>query len=362
LSVLNAGDFNVIGDGQQHNTLELMALRDHIRAGPDRIWRVEFEPGHYCYLDNRWLMFGDRTVILDFNNSKVECFADAILPLGAGPISWVAEYPATPTAANRTTPPGHRIEDTRVGQDVARLVIGDDGFLAGDRVLVAGYIQQTNEDGSQGWGWPPNYRAFEWKRVAEVLDRNTLRFEDPFRFEYLESWPDLLHTFNNLPYGAPRIWRCRLDDGRHTNRSLTIRNATFIRGRNRAPGTFTPISGRGWDFRLEHCTAAAGTLLWPSEARRSDYIDCQLWCQQVELDKIAECVRFDRCDIRNRLSSGGAGAIEVSFRDCNFYGFVQATPRRSWRFEGACNLYGGVHLTPGLTNTPFALTGMAGPV
>ena len=30
------------------------------------------------------------------------------------------------------------------------------------------------------------------------------------------------------PYGAPRIWRCRLDDGRQTNRSLTIRNANFI--------------------------------------------------------------------------------------------------------------------------------------
>jgi hypothetical protein len=41
---------------------------------------------------------------------------------------------------------------------------------------------------------------------------------------------------------------------------------------------------------------------------------------------------------------------------------VQATPRRSWRFEGACRFYGGVHLSTGLTNTPFALTSTAGPV
>jgi hypothetical protein len=360
--VIAAADFGVAGDGASDNTGELIALRNHIRGGPDRRWLVEFEPGHYCYTDNRWAMFGDRDVVLDFNNSKVECFADAILPLGAGPIVWDVEYPVTKTAANPISPPGQLIADVRVGQDVAILVDAGDGFVPGDRVLVAGYIQQLTEDGTQGWGWPPNFRYFEWKRVAEVIDRNTLRFADPFRFEYLASWPDLVHGFNRLPYGAPRIWRCRLDDGRHTNRSLTIRNAHFIRGRNRQGGTFTPISGRGWDFRLEHCTGAGGTLLWPAESRRSEYLDCQLWCQQVELDKIAESVRFERCDIRNRLSGGGGSVLDVSFRDCNIYGFVQATPRRSWRFEGACNLYGGVHLSPGLTNTPFALTGTASPV
>jgi len=358
VTVLNAKDFNVIGDGQQHNTLELMALRDHIRAGPDWVWHVEFEPGHYCYADNRWALFGDRTVILDFNNSKVECFADAILPLGAGPISWVAEYPATPTVANRTTPPGHQIEDTKVGQDVARLVIGADGFVPGDRVLVAGYIQQTSQDGTEGWGWPPNFRAFEWKRIIEVIDRHTLRFEDPFRFEYLKSWPDLVHSFNGQPYGAPRIWRCRLDDGRHINRSLTIRNANFIRGRDRAPGTFTPIAPHGWHLTLENCTASPGTVCWPSEAKRNDYIDCQLWCEQVEMDKIVESVRFERCEIRNRLSSGGAGVLDATFRDCNFYGFVQGTPRRSWTVDG-CHFYAGVHLSTGLTNTPFALNSKA---
>ena len=356
--ILNAKDFGVVGDGQQHNTLELMALRDHIRSGPDCIWVVEFEPGHYCYSDERWLLFGSRTVILEFNNSTVECLARPLLPLGAGPITWTVEYPATPTVANTTSPPGHLIEDTKAGQDIARLVVGDDGFVAGDRVLVAGYIQQTNQDGTEGWGWPPNFKVFEWKRVIEVIDAITLRFEDPFRFEYLKSWPDLVHPFNGLPYGAPRIWRCRLDDGRHINRSLTIRNAHFIGGRDRAPGTFTPISPRGWHLTLQNCTASPETVCWPSEAKRNDYIDCQLWCAQVEMDKIVESVRFDRCDFRNRLSSGGAGVLDVSFRDCSFYGFVQATPRRSWTMDG-CRFYSGVQLSPGLTNTPFALAATA---
>jgi len=359
---LKAKDFGVVGDGQQHNTLELIALRDHIRAGPDRIWHVEFEPGHYAYGDERWLLFGNRTVILEFNNSTVECLARPLLPLGAGPITWVAEYPATPTSANATSPPGYLIEDTEAGQDIARLVAGDDGFVAGDRVLVAGCIQQTSQDGTEGWGWPPNFKVFEWKRIVEVIDSSTLRFEDPFRFEYRTSWPDLVHSFNGLPYGAPRLWRCRLDDGRHINRSLTIRNANFIGGRDRAPGTFSPISPRGWHLALESCRADAGTVCWPSEARRNDYVDCQLWCHQVEMDKIVESVRFERCEIRNRLSSGGASVLDVSFRDCNFYGFVQATPRRSWTFEGACHFYGGVQLGPGLTNTPLALTGRASAV
>ena len=32
-------DFAVVGDGVEHNTLPLIQLRDHIRAGPDRIFQ-----------------------------------------------------------------------------------------------------------------------------------------------------------------------------------------------------------------------------------------------------------------------------------------------------------------------------------
>ena len=41
---LNAKDFNVVGDGEHDDTPELIALRDHIRAGPGTVWPVEF-PG-----------------------------------------------------------------------------------------------------------------------------------------------------------------------------------------------------------------------------------------------------------------------------------------------------------------------------
>jgi hypothetical protein len=84
---INAEDFGVVGDGERHNTLELIALRDHIRDGPDRVWQVEFEPGHYAYEEESWLMFGARTVILEFNHSTVECKARPLLPLATNSIS-----------------------------------------------------------------------------------------------------------------------------------------------------------------------------------------------------------------------------------------------------------------------------------
>jgi hypothetical protein len=364
--VLKAEDFGVIGDGETDNTAALMAIRDQIRAGPDRVWTVEFEPGHYGYADNRWAMFGDRSVVLEFNHSTVECFADALLPLGAGPLVWKPEYPAP---QRDIFIPGDLIESVSavaragfVQTDVVTLQAEVAGqYQPGDRVLVAGDIQQTTEDGTEGWGWPPNFRHFEWKRVAEVVDGKTLRFEDPFRFDYRADWRDLRHSFGGLSYGAPRIWRCRLGDGRQGNRALTIRDAKFIGGRRRPAGTFTPISPRGWHITLENCTGAADTVCWPAEAKRNDFINCRFSCREVELDKIVESVLFDRCEVYGRLSSGGAGVLDVRMKDTRIYGFVQGTPRRSWVMDG-CHFYNGLHLSAGLTNTPFALTGAAGTI
>ena len=49
---------------------------------------------------------------------------------------------------------------------------------------MAGYIQQTSEDGTLGMGLAAELPLFRVKRVAEVIDGNTLRFEDPFRYSY----------------------------------------------------------------------------------------------------------------------------------------------------------------------------------
>jgi hypothetical protein len=357
---LEGKDFGVVGDGQQDNTPELIALRDHIRAGPGATWHVNFQPGHYAYSDERWALFGDRTVILEFNDSTVECIARPLLPLGAGPITWNAEFPARPTIANTTVQAGHLIETAPAGAREVRLKeSAPDYFRKGDLVLVAGDLQQFTEDGTRGWGWPPNFARFGWHRVERMADAQTV-LVDPLRYTYDANWPDFPTDFFGAPriYGAPRIFRGRLDDGRQIIRSLTIRNANFIAGRNRPAGTLTPLSARGWHIRFENCSTGENTLCWPSECYRNDHADCRFGGRQVEIDKIVEKCSMERCEVYGELTSGRGSALDVSFRDVRFYGSVRATPRRSWIMDG-CQFHNGVQLSAGLTDTPFALNGLA---
>jgi hypothetical protein len=337
-----------------------MALRDHIRKGPDRVWHVVFEPGHYAWGDERWLAFGNRSVVLEFNNSIVECLARPLLPLGTGPISWNAEYPTKPSVSNATIVPGHLLETVEVRATEARLQSPASGLLRpGDVVLVAGYLQQFNWDGTKGWGWPPNFRFFEWKTVAEMPDELTVRFVDPFRFSYDARWPDFPTDFFDAPriLGAPRLFRARLDDGRAVNRLLTIRNAKFIGGRDRPAGTLTGLGLNGLHIRLESCTISADVNVFPTVAKRVELIGCRI-DGQLELDKIVESVTLDGCEMIGPLSSGGAGVLDVRLKDTNLYGFVRVTPRRSWIIDNS-RAYDGVMLSKGLTNTPFALTSAA---
>lgn len=357
MSVSANKDFFVKGDGVQHNTLELIALRDHIRAGPDRVWHVEFDHGHYAWQDERWLSFGNRSVVLDFNNSLVECQARPLLPLGLGPIAWDPEYPLSQTIANSTVMPGHRLETVAVGAQQAVLIEEDSGLLPCDAVLVAGYLQQLTADGAKGFGWPPNFRFFEWKTVAAV-DGPIITFRDPFRFSYDAAWPDIPTDFFGAPrpFGAPRLWRCRLDNGRHVNRSLTIRNANFIGGRSRPNGTRTSLGLNGLNTRLENCTTSPDNSCFPTVAKRVDFVDCRL--SRMEMDKIVEAVSIDRCEVYGGLTSNGGSVLDVRIKDTGVYGLVQGTARRSWVMDNVYS-YNGVMLSRGLTNTPFALTSAA---
>lgn len=359
MTTLCAEDFGIVGDGETDNTPGLIAVRNAIQTGADRVWRVDFDPGHYCYSDERWAMFGDRSVALEFNHSTVECFARPLLPLGAGPIAWSVDYPIAETAANLILPLGHLIETTKTGAREVRFQAAvASQFIPGDAVLLAGDVQQTNEDGTAGWGWPPNFRFFEYKTVAEVLDEFTVRFVDPVRFSYYDGWDDLPHDLNGQvrAYGAPRLWRCRLDDGRRVNRYLCIRNANFIGGRDRQPGTLTALGLNGLHVVLENCSTSPANECWPTVAKRVDFIDCRL--SRMEMDKIVEHVSLDGCEVYGDLTSDGAGVLDARLKDTNIYGFVRATPRRSWFFDN-CHAYDGVMMSKGLTSTPFALTSAA---
>jgi hypothetical protein len=189
--------------------------------------------------------------------------------------------------------------------------------------------------------------------VAGMPDEQTVRFVDPFRFSYDAAWPDYLHS--DTFYGAPRLFRCRLDDGRRINRSLTIRNARFIKGRDQAAAR-SALGLNGLHIRLESCTIADDVNCWPTVAKRVELVGCRVG--SMELDKIVESVLLDGCEVYLGLSSGGAGVLDVRIKDTSLHGFVRGTPRRSWIMDNS-HAYDGVMLSKGLTNTPFALTSAA---
>jgi hypothetical protein len=88
-----------------------------------------------------------------------------------------------------------------------------------------------------------------------------------------------------------------------------------------------------------------------------DFIICRL--SRMEMDKIVEQVALNGCEVYGNLTSGGAGVLDAPVKDTSIYGFVRATPRRSWVFD-ECRAYDGVMMSKGLNHTPFALTSAAG--
>ncbi|MCE3247249.1 MAG: hypothetical protein K0R41_1074 [Geminicoccaceae bacterium] len=68
-------------------------------------------------------------------------------------------------------------------------------------------------------------------------------------------------------------------------------------------------------------------------AKRVELVGCRLG--SMEMDKIVESVLLDGCEVYLGLSSGGAGVLDVRIKDTSLYGFVRATPRRSWIMDNS---------------------------
>lgn len=339
----------LVGDGQTDNSSGLLALRDTVRSAPDTPTVIEFPTGHYVYTDERWSSFGDREVILDFQGSQVECAARPFFPLGNGPIVWDLE-----SGRGSTVVPGDLIESA-AASDFAVLTAGADAYAPGDKVFIGGFIQQTSADGTRQFGWPPNFRFFEYGAVAAV-DGQEVRLTAPLRFSYDAGWPDLPGGFGGVVLGAARIWRLRLDDGRQVNRELTIRNANFVAGRDRTE--HTPLSPRGWHITIENCTTGPGTVVWPAEAKRLIYRGCNFGGESVELDKLVDTCRFESCTFTDPVTGGGACVLNATFEDCVFRNLVRLSPR-FMKFNAACMFHSTLQLSKGVANTPFRLTGKA---
>lgn len=310
--------------GPENATEELLALRD---AMPPEGGTIDLAGRELAYTDERWLVFGDRNVVIEGNGAVLTSQAPngaPIAPLGHGPIVWGEADGSL----------GHRIAVAQPGDRILSILDPAPGhYQPGDIVLVAGYIQQVDPaDPSKPWGWPPNFRYFEYHTVVEASDR-AATLSAPLRFAYDTTWPEFEQDIFGVrfTFGAPRVWRWRHDDGRAPTRSLTIRNATF-RGGSLGTHSFRHL-------RLESCTVETANL-WPAMSQRVEFVDCTL--AGMEPDKIVESITLSGGEVLGRLGGTGAGFLSFQATSTHFHQFVQLVGR-SVAFD-ACRFGQGVHL------------------
>ena len=365
--LIDASDFGLVGDSVTDNTMGLRRLRDHIRGLEDRPVVVDFEPGHYLYTDNTWWKFGERSVTLRFNGARVENVSEhawarswGLLPASNNPHGFSPDD--VPFSATETTvPAGTRFHSADASAQQIQLFTPLP-LIPGEAVLLTGYIQQVREvDGvREGWGWPPNYRVYEYKTV-ESVDGNVVRFTERLRHAYDENWPDWEQTplaGHTHLYGAARLFLTQ-GTGWRQLRSLRIQGAVFVANRNK---THTPLGFTGRKFELIGCRTEGEVHTYMNHVEDFEARDCDFG--RVEVDKINRRVRFDRCLHRGPLFSMGAGAEQLSLRDCDIMGDGVTglnTAGRNVRFEGTVRVHGKVVLwnSPTLSVPgPVVLTGM----
>jgi hypothetical protein len=367
--MLQAEDFGIVGDGQTDNSPGLRALRDAIRAGVDRSWVVDFDPGHYCYTDNTWWKFGERDVTLRCNGARLECTSEnnwartfGLLSAASTPVLYAPDdVPFDPAQA--TLPTGYRFAsaDARA-QSIALL---DPVALAtGEVVLLAGHIQQIREvDGvPEGWGWPPNYRVYEYA-VVDSQDGNAVTLRHRLRNAYDDLWPDWLHQplapEQARLHGKPRLFLTH-GDGWRQLRSLHIHDAVFAANRHK---THTPFGFTGRKFELIGCRTEGEVHTYMNHVEDFEARDCDFG--RVEVDKINRRVSFDRCRFRGTLFSMGAGAEQLTLRDCDIMGDANGQglniAPRDVRFAGTVRVHGRTIFQNSPTVSvpgPTRLTGM----
>jgi hypothetical protein len=243
--------------------------------------------------------------------------------------------------AEAVVPQGSRFHSVDGGEQDIELLAAS-ALEPGEVVLLAGHIQQIRKvDGEpQGWGWPPNFRVYEYKTV-ESADGGVVRFTERLRHAYDETWPEWDHTpleAHTNPYGAPRLFRTRLS-GYTLQRSLRIERAIFVANRNKP---FTPLSFTGLHIHLEGCKVEGDCPLHMSHTEHFEAIGCDF--ARCEMDKINRRVRFDRCVFRGPLTGKGAGVEQLMVRDCDIMGDASGRgldiAPRDVTFAGAVRVFG----------------------
>lgn len=337
-------DLGVLADGATDNAAMLLALRNELRASPERHYRFVCPPGEIRYSDPRWLMGLQNFTVVGYGTRLVSSHvggADVFKsPLLGGDI-----FETNPFAFNGgwTYEGGKMFHSAPAGAYSIGFVTIADALLFedGKRVFLGGFDQQ-------GGGYPPNWRYFEWKTIAAVdISAGTITFNEPLLHSYDEDWhdvPNILGTGKGS--GKPRMV---LVDRDPTTISYP-RRAEFV---GVAFGLSTDASGfRGaFHFPAEVLRCRDVTVegyCWPSQHRTAEYVDCSFI--QTDLDKLCDVVRF----VRPKFGAGvnaATGINDLYIEGGSAKGCVAVAPRRLHLSQGFT--FGSNDINPSLGPYPL---------
>jgi hypothetical protein len=302
----------------QDSTLGFLALGERLRENRTTPQTVELPAGRLLTRAAHWLngvgdvaLVGDGTTLQSLEPSVGLFLLDEPFRV----MRWAEPY----KQLDVTHLPGHRIESVDAGSMSVRLSERPVVLLAGTTALIAGRIQQfanlhLPEDQWVAFGWPPNFRWFEYTTVAAYED-GVVSLAAPLRHSYDATWRDY-PGYNFGPYvaGAARLYPCG-----HLPRSITFRGINFARAAGATTGAgHVGLSLPALSLTLEDCTfldddgSFGATFIQLADTimlRR-----CSMGA--LEIDKCIRRVVIEDCELNGGLSSDGAGALEVELTRC----------------------------------------------
>lgn len=336
---LMAADFGISGDGVTDSTDGFLALHARLLSDRERMWRVEFQPGHYLTRASHWLTNVGRVMLVGYGASLQHMVANKGLFSPHEPFRHLVSSEPFPAPQVFEHHPGYRIGTVEAGATTVRFLDGvtPPEAKVGTAVLIGGLNQQlTNEDPPRSHGWPPNLRFFEFGTIREVGD-GFVRLVHTLGHSYDETWTDYDGDYFG-PYraGAPRLYlanRSGFDIPKH----IEMRGFRFLR----AIGSTRPSAGgvglpAALSLTLEDCVIQDADQpplgAFVQICDRAVFRRCTV--QSLEIDKNLRHVLIDDCDMGSvfeggdsDLSSRGAGCELVEVRNSRVYGDLAINPR-----------------------------------
>jgi hypothetical protein len=332
-----AKEWGLKGDGAADNTDAFLRMREAFLSDRERMWEVEFRPGRYLTRAPHWLDGVGRVRLIGYGATLQQMNAGFSLFSGSEPLLTETWNPPFTTVAIQHHP-GYRIASVEAGAREIAFLEQAPALAPGAILFIAGRAQQfqnlhLTEDKWQLNGWPPNFRYFEYARVAG-FNGSVLMLERPLTHAYDQGWRDYPGDYF-APYvaGAPRLYLCNRR-GFDIPLLIELHGFSLARAAGSAAGSGHIGFRAALDLLLEDCTIQddLGLSCFVQMNDRVTLRRCKL--DELEIDKGLRHVLIEDCDIGG-LTSDGAGALEVEVRRSRIYGDCRVNLRTTVTIDDA---------------------------